>query len=100
MKNKHISILPHLLVPALVGLLVVGCGTLELKGQVLYAEDATATRIAAIYNAKEATSTPVLRNLSPANLPTSPSCQVSFFWGEMPGLCPSMLPTQVDGAFQ
>lgn len=97
MKSK---IAPFFVCFLLTGVFAAGCGTLELKGQVMYAQDATATQVEATFESRAATSTPVLRNLSPVNLPTAQSCQVSFFWGEMPGLCPGMLPTQVDGAFQ
>lgn len=81
-------------------LVVASCGTLDIQGQVLYPDQATATRLAADTGPSTATATPVAANLSPVTFPTPQACTVPFFWGAMPGLCPGAGPTQVDAAFQ
>lgn len=78
---------------------LVGCGTLKFEGQVLHPEEATATQIAATMNS-QVTATPLARNVSPITFPTSQICQITFFWGPMPGLCPSKPSVDVEGAFQ
>jgi len=81
-------------------MLMAGCGTFKIDGKVFRPDQLTATQRAAQAVANTATSTPVVQNLSPVTFPTTQVCQISFFWGSMPGLCPTGEPLQVEAAFQ
>jgi hypothetical protein len=81
-------------------LTLTGCGTFNVRGQVLRPDQATATNLAVHAPTVSVTTAPVSQNLSPVTYPTSPACQVAFFWGTMPGLCPDKGPVQAEAAFQ
>lgn len=87
-------------VVALMAMCLAGCGTLKVQNQVLTPQEATATEKASENQLGEVKVTPIAQNVSPITYPTSQSCNLKFFWGSVPGLCPDAAPIQVQAAFQ
>jgi hypothetical protein len=88
--------------------LISACGTFKVELHVLRPADIAATQAAQIMLTSISSptlevgsqhTTPVL-NFSPADYPTPAACQIAFFWGAMPGVCPDSPAVQVEGAFQ
>jgi hypothetical protein len=89
-------------------LILTGCGTFNIQVQTLRVQEATATQVANILQSRTPPSVTMIQplvsttdqNLSPANFPTQAACQIAFFWGDVPGLCPDAEPVQAEAAFQ
>jgi hypothetical protein len=79
-------------------LILTGCGTLKIDGQVLSPNQATA--LSAPTTSDTASPTSVAPNLSPVTFPTAQVCQVAFFWGIRSGVCPKAAAVQAPAAFQ